>query len=174
MKMRRLTCFSTKRFYLLLTLLASLSLGTGCHKSKQAAPCDSVISEGMPTQVGLMLIDGQTGENILLTKNIDVTTIAITTEPADLPLEKGMIVKEVGSPLYGALMFHVTDTKKGAFKYRISIPNVGSTTLSYTNNEVKTDNPCKPFYISVTDPAIENHQFTLTRTGSRFIFKVMM
>lgn len=121
-----------------------------------------------------MLMDGQSGENILLAKNIDVTTIKITTEPADLPLEKGMIVKEAGSPLYGALMFHIADTKKGAFKYKISVPNIGSTTLSYTNSEVKTDNPCKPFYINVAEPAIEDHQFTLTRTGSRFIFKVTM
>lgn len=173
-KMRRLTCFCTKRFYLPLILLTAITLGPGCHKSKQANPCDGVVSEGTPTQVALILKDGQTGDNILLAKNIDATTITITTEPADLPLEKGMIVKEAASPLNGALIFHIADTKKGAFKYKVTIPNVGNTTLSYTNKEQKTDNPCNPFYINVADPVIEDHQFSLTRTDSRLVFKVTM
>ncbi|MBC9934136.1 hypothetical protein [Chitinophaga qingshengii] len=157
-----------------LILLAAISLGPGCHKSKQSDPCDGVVSEGMPTQAALILMDGQTGENILSAKNIDATTISITTEPADLPLEKGMIVKEAASPLNGALMFHIADTKKGAFKYKVTIPNVGSTTLSYINKEEKTNNPCNPLYINVADPVIEDHQFTLTRTVSRLVFKVTM
>ncbi|WP_331966347.1 hypothetical protein [Chitinophaga sp.] len=48
--------------------------------------------------------------------------------PADLPAEPGVIVKEAGSPMYGSLVFHIADTKKGAFKYQISIPSVGSAT----------------------------------------------
>ncbi|MGN7824845.1 hypothetical protein ACTJJB_32275 [Chitinophaga sp. 22536] len=172
--MRRLTCFCTTGFYLPLILLTAIGLGPGCHKSKKDAPCDGVLSEGTPTQVGLTLMDGQTGENILLAKNIDVTTIKITTEPADLPSEKGMIVKDAASPLNGALMFHIADTKKGAFKYKVNVPNVGTATLSYTNKEEKTGNPCNPFYINVADPVIEDHQFTLSRTGYRLVFKVTM
>lgn len=174
MKMKRLTCCCTTRFYLPLILLAAITLGPGCHKSKKDTPCDGVVSEGTPTQVGLLLVDGQTGENILLAKNIDPATITITTDPADIPQEKGMIVKDAASPLNGALMFHIADTKKGVFKYKISIPNVGNTTLSYTNKEEKSDNPCRPFYINVADPVIEDHPFTLTRTGYRLVFKVTM
>lgn len=36
------------------------------------------------------------------------------------------------------------------------------------------DNKCNPCYISVTDPVIEDHQFTVSQTGSRLIFKITM
>jgi hypothetical protein len=170
MKTRR----SKKIYYLPLILLGVISFGPGCHKSKQANPCEDVLSEGMPTQVGLVFIDGQTGENILLSKNIDTATITITPEPASLPSERGVIVKKLGSPMYGSLVFHIADTKKGVFKYKINIPTVGSTILSYTNKEEKSDSKCNPHYISVTDPVIEDHQFTVSRTNSLLIFKITL
>jgi hypothetical protein len=173
--MKRLTYFLTKKFYYLpLLLLGAVSLGPGCQKSKQSDPCEGVVSEGMPTMVGLIFIDQQTGENILLSKNIDTATITITPEPADIPAERGVIVKQSGSPMYGALVFHIADTKKGAFKYKINIPNVGSTTLSYTNKEEKSGNKCNPYYISVTDPVIQEHPFTVAQTNSRLIFKITL
>jgi hypothetical protein len=160
---RRLTWF---------LLLGALSFGPGCEKSKHTNPCEDVVSEGTPTQVGLIFLNGQTGENILLSKDIDTSTITITSEATNAPSERGVIVKAAGSPIYGALVFHVADTKKGAFKYKINIPNVGTTTLSYTNQEESSNNPCNPHYIVVTDPVIGDHQFTLSRTGSRLVFKV--
>jgi hypothetical protein len=175
MKNRRLAFPLAKKFhYLPLILLGAVSFGPGCQKSKQANPCEGIISEGTPTQVGLVLIDGQTGENILLSKNIDASTITITPEATDIPSEQGVIVKQSGAPMYGSLVFHIADTKKGAFKYKVSIPNVGSATLSYINKEEKSNNECNPYYISVTDPVIEDHQFTLTRTGFRLQFKVTL
>ena len=175
MKKRQLAYFLTKKFYYLpLIFLGAVSFGPGCQKSKQSNPCEGVVSEGMPTQVGLVFVDGQTGENILLSKNIDAATITITPEPADLLSERGVIVKESGSAMYGSLVFHIADTKKGSFKYKINIPNVGSTALSYINKEEKSDNECNPYYISVTDPVIEDHQFTVSRTNSRLVFKVTL
>ncbi|MGF6926016.1 hypothetical protein QFZ48_001516 [Chitinophaga sp. W2I13] len=172
--MKQLTYFLTKKFYLPLLFLGAVSFGPGCQKAKHADPCEDVLSEGMPTQVGLIFIDGQTGENILLSKNIDTATITITPEPADLPSERGVIEKRPGAPMYGSLIFHIADTKKGAFKYKINIPTVGSATLSYINKEIKSDSKCKPFYISVTDPVIEDHQFTVSSTNSRLIFKITL
>lgn len=173
MKMRRLTYFLPKKiYYLPLILLGAVSVAPGCKKSN-SNPCEGVVSEGVPTQVGLIFVDKQTGENILLSKNIDTANITITPAPADLPL-RGVIVKETGSALYGSLVFHIADTKKGDFQYKINIPTVGSTTLSYTNKEEKSDSKCNPIYISVADPVIEEHTFTLTRTGSRLIFKVTL
>lgn len=175
MKNSRLAYSLTKKFYYLpLILLGAISFGPGCQKSKQSNPCEGVVSEGMPTQVGLIFLDGQTGENILLSKNIDTATITITPEPADLPSERGVIVKESGSPLYGSLVFHIADTKKGAFKYKINVPTVGSATLSYINKEEKSDNACNPYYISVTDPVIEEHPFTVSRINSRLVFRVTL
>lgn len=172
--MKQLAYFLTRKFYLPLIFLGTLSFGPGCQKAKHADPCEDVLSEGMPTQVGLIFIDGQTGENILLSKNIDTATITITPEPADLPSERGVIVKESGSPMYGSLVFHIADTKKGAFKYKINIPDIGNTTLSYINKEEKSDNECNPYYISITEPVIEEHQFTVSQTNSRLVFKVTL
>jgi len=174
MKHRRSAHSRIKKFYYLtLILLGALSIGPGCHKSKQANPCEDVLNEGTPTRVGLVFVDG-TGENILLSKNIDAAAITITPEPGDLPSEPGVIVKEPNSPWYGSLMLYISDTKKGTFKYKISIPNAGSTTLSYINKEEKSDNPCKPYYISVTDPVIEDHPFTVSRVNSRLVFRITM
>lgn len=159
-------------YYLPLVLLGSVSFGPGCQK--QSNPCDGVVSEGTPTQVGLVLINGQTGENIFLTKDIDTSTITITPAATNVPLESGIIIKESGSPMYGSLVFHIADTKEGTFKYNIHIPEVANTTLSYTNKKEKSDNACNPYYISVNDPVIEDHQFTVTRTGHRLIIKVTL
>jgi hypothetical protein len=173
MKKRQLTRFLTKKFYYLpLIFLFIANLGSGCQKSSQSDPCDGVLNEGTPTQVGLIFLDGQTGENILLSKSIDTSAITITPEPMDL--KRGVIVKQPGAPLDGALVFLISDTKEGTFKYKIDITNVGSATLSYTNKEEKTNDKCKSYYISTTDPKIEDHSFTVSRTSSRIIFKVTL
>jgi hypothetical protein len=173
-KKRRFTYLLTKNFYYLsLILLGAVSFGPACQKSK-SNPCEGVLSEGVPTQVGLVFVDGQTGENLLMSKNIDTATITITPEQADLPSERGVIIKQTGSPLYGSLVFHIADTKKGAFKYKINIPGVGSATLSYINKEEKSDNECKPYYITVTDAVIEDHSFTVSRINSRLVFKITL
>ena len=175
MKKRQLAYFLTKKLYFLpMIFLVAVTFVPGCHKSKQSNPCEGLLDERMPTQVGLVFVDGQTGENILLSKNIDAATITITPEPADLPSEQGVIVKQSGAPMYGSLVFHIADTKKGAFKYKINIPNVGSCILSYINKEEKSDNECKPYYIRVTDPVIEDHPFTVSQINSRQVIKITL
>jgi hypothetical protein len=163
-----------KFYYLPLIFLFTTSLGSGCKKSSQPNPCDGLLNEGMPAQVGLIFLDAQTGENILLSKNIDTSAITITPAPIDAQLKRGVIVKQPGSPMYGSLMFLIADTKEGMFKYKIDIANVGSTTLSYTNKKEKTNDHCNPYYISISDPKIEDHMFTLSRTGSRLVFKITL
>lgn len=173
MKKVRLFRFLTKRiYYLPLILLLAVSLGAGCNKSSQKNPCEGVLSEGMPTQAALIFLDKQTGENILLSKGIDTSAITIT--PAPLGLKGGVIVKQTGSPLYGALVMPVADTKEGVYKYQVDITNVGSITLSHINKKEKSDNICNPYYISITEPAIENHPFTVSRSGSRLIFEIKL
>ncbi|MCF6407206.1 hypothetical protein L3C95_30195 [Chitinophaga filiformis] len=175
MKERRLTHFCTKQFYYLaLISLTTLSLGPGCRKSTQPDPCEDILSERPPTMVGLLFIDGQTGENILLSKNIDASAIAITVEGTDLPAQQGMIRKDSAAPAYGALVFHIADTKQGAFRYKINIPDVGSATLSYTNMKVKSDNKCNPYYMAVTDLAIEDHPFKPAGIVNRMLFEVTL
>jgi len=167
--------FLTKKFYCpALIVLGATYPGTGCQKLKPSNPCEGLLGEKSPTHAALTFIDGQTGENILLSKNIDAANIIITQEGTDGRSEPCRIVKESGAPTYGALVFYVADTKKGAFKYKITLPNLGSTTLSYINEEKKSDNKCKPYYINVTDPVIEDHQFTVIHTGNLLVLKVTL
>lgn len=162
------------RLTYMLSLTFLFALAAGCKKSSAPNPCDDIRSEGMPTQVGFIFIDKQTNENILLSKNIDTSVITITPLPLDINLSRGVIVKQPGSPMNGALMFTIVDQKEGTFKYKIDIAGVGSTTLSYTNKKVQTDNKCKAYDINIADPKIDDHPFIVTKTGSRLIFKVTL
>lgn len=172
MKKSRTAFSPAMKFCYLPLLLGVVIIGPGCRKSSQPDPCEGVLSEGMPAEVGLVFADRQTGENILLSKNIDAATITITPETEGVSPQAGVIVKQAGSPIHGTLVFHIADTKTGAFKYKINIPGVGSATLSYVNKLEKSDNKCKPHYIAVTDPVIEDHQFTVSRINSRPVLKV--
>lgn len=171
-KVQLLRCFTKKIYHLPLIFLLAIGLGSGCKKSSEKNPCDDVLSEGMPTLAVLTLLDKQTGANILLSKNIDTSAITIT--PAPLDLKRGMIVKESGAPMYGALVIPVSDMKEGTFKYKIDIADVGTVTLSHTNRKEKSNSICNPYYISVTDPEIEDHPFTISRTAFRLTFEIKL
>jgi hypothetical protein len=173
MKKRHWTLFYSKTFYYPLLIAIVFVAGLGCKKTTASDPCDGVLNEGMPTQVGLVFVDKQTGENMLLSKNIDTAAITITPEP-DPQFKRGMIVNQPGSPMHGALAFTIADTKEGLFKYKVDIAGLGNATLSYTNKMEKSDNKCRPYYINITEPAIEEHSFTLSRTNYRLVFKVML
>jgi hypothetical protein len=151
---------------LLLLLLVATSLCPACKKTKQANPCDGLLAETAPAQVGLIFLDKETGENILLSKNIDSSKIIITPE------ERLFIGRSANTDLYGALIFHIADNQKGAFKYTINIPDVGTATLTYTNVEKQTGNVCYPTAIVVTDPVIEEYSFTAAKIGTRFIITI--
>ena len=99
----------TQFYHVPLVLLFVVIAVSGCKKSSQPDPCEGVLNEGMPTRAALIFVDGQTGENILLSKNIDTSAITITPAPADL--RRGVIAKQPGSPINGALVIPVTDTK---------------------------------------------------------------
>lgn len=58
--------------------------------------------------------------------------------------------------------------------YKVNIPDVASATLSYTNKKVKSDNARNPYYITVADPVIEDHQFTVLQTGYQLLFEVTL
>jgi hypothetical protein len=160
-----------KLFYLPLIFIALVFAAPGCDKSNQT-PCEN--NEAPPVQVGLIFLDKQTGENILLSKNIESGTIKITLDSSEVPETTGTIVTSAGSDLYGSLKFHIEDLKKGNFKYTVSIPDVTTTRLSYNNTEEKTDNRCKPYVIKIEDPVIAEHQYTVQRLGTNIIIKITL
>lgn len=162
-----------KFIYLPLIFVALAYVAPGCQKSKEN-PCKDILSETPPTQVGLIFLDGQTGENILLSKNIESGAIKITPDSPDLSETTGTIVKNTNNAFYGSFKFHIEDLKKGDFKYSISVPDIATTTLSYANTEEKSDNACRPYIINVHDPVIAEHQYTVTRSGTNIIIKITL
>jgi hypothetical protein len=151
---------------LLVLLLAVVSLCPACKKNKQTDPCKDLIGELPPTQVGFILLDKETGENILLSKNIDPTKITVT------PDERVYLVTNNNPQLNGAMLFHIADYEKGAFKYTVNIPDVSSFSLTYTNDEKETGNVCHPTAIVVNDLAVAEYPFTTTTNGNRFIITI--
>lgn len=151
---------------LFVLFLAVISLCPACKKNKQTDPCKDLYTELAPTQIGLILLDKATGENITLSKNIDPAKVTVT------PDESVYLVTTANSDLYGALVFHIVDLAKGAFKYTVNIPEVGTVTLTYTNSEKETGNVCHPTAIVVNDPAIGEYPYTSKKNGNRYIITI--
>lgn len=153
---------------LLLFLLAVISISPACKKNKQtdADPCKDLYAALEPAHVALIFIDKETGENILLSKNIDPAKVTVTPET------NVRIIKDTSSNLNGALRFYIADTKKGDYKYVVNIPDVGTATLTYTNEEVETGNVCHPVAIVVNSPSIGEYSYTTVKSGTGFIITI--
>lgn len=151
---------------LLLILLAVISLGPACKKNKQTDPCKGIYAAVAPAHVAIIFLDKTTGENILLSKNVDPAKITI--EPKEVPY-----IPKTGSPdIYGALVFYIEDTNEGAFRYVINVPDIPAMTLTFINKKMETGNPCHPVQITATELAIEGYSSTLTTAGNRYIMTV--
>jgi len=74
--------------------------------------------------------------------------------------------------LYGALAFIIDESQKGAFKYIVNIPDIGTVTLTYTSEEKQTGNACNPTRIIVTEPVIEEYSSTSEIIGNRVIITI--
>ncbi|WP_343690402.1 hypothetical protein [Chitinophaga sp.] len=151
---------------LLLSLLAVMSLCAACKKHKQTDPCIGLYARIAPAQVGIVVLDKETGENILLAKNIDPAKVTVA------PTERVYFVTTATSNLYGSLVFHIADTSKGAFSYNVNIPEVATFTLKYTNDEKETGNVCNPTAIVVNNPTVGEYPYTTTKEGTVFIITI--
>lgn len=152
--------------YLSLLFLGMLTFAPSCKKSK-TDPCKDLLNETAPLQVAVILIDRQTGDSILLSKQIDVSTVSIKPVQTDLSSEQCYFVSQTNSPLYGAILFHIEDQKAGSFTYDIKVPNVAAFTLSYTNTVVNTDSQCHPYSIKTDTLSIRDYDFTVSNATGR-------
>ncbi|SDE64195.1 hypothetical protein SAMN05216464_10869 [Mucilaginibacter pineti] len=173
MKRKELIAPKIGIFCCLLFLVVAVGLGFGCRKTSKGDACDGMLSESTPVQMAVIFLDGKTGENVLLSKNINPATVMITQSPDNANAIHGMMINQPGSPFHGALLFNVADTEMGDFSYKIDI-GFDRAILSYTNQKLKSDNPCKPYYINLSNPVITGHPFTILRLGSRLLFKIML
>jgi len=146
---------------LLLFLLVVISLAPGCKKNEKD-PCEGLAWLTAPTTMGLFYLDKETGKNLFLEKKIDASKITVT------PAVSMSINTVAGSEYYGAMILYIDQNKKGAFKYEINIPGIGTTTLAYTNEEVITQNACNPVRIVVGQPIVGNDPFTVERVSTEY------
>lgn len=138
---------------LFLCLLAVVSLCPACKKDK-AKPCEVLYGLPEPPRVGLLFVDKETGENIILSKNIDSSKITVT------PYAKVFIGRDDKAADYGAVEFYIAAAAVGPVKYTIDIPGVGMATFAYANVEKESGSPCIPARIVPTEPFILEYSFT--------------
>lgn len=146
-----------------------------CKKAHKSDMCEDVIGGLPPTEIGLVFIDSNTGENILLAKNIDPATIIVTQESTKLT-ESSRFAKDTASPFYGILLIHLADSPKGVFRYNVRVPDVTTTTVSYTNVEKENGvpNACHSTYLQATDPTIVGQSYTVTKINSRTVITISL
>ncbi|UYQ95710.1 hypothetical protein MKQ68_11415 [Chitinophaga horti] len=174
MKRTRLAHSRTRKLMQLpMLLLLAISLATGCDKEDKD-PCRDLLNEGMPTQVAFKFLDKQTGENLLLTRNIDTAGVTISPLPIDAGAKRGVIVKQANHPMEGCLVFTVSEAVEGPVNYKIDIEGIGATNVSYNNKREAGDSPCRPFVIRIKDMQVTDHEFTLDRTTFRYVFTIRL
>lgn len=154
-----------KRIICCMLLLATIA----CKNDKQSKMCEDLLTGLPPAEVGLKIIDSNTGENILLSKKVDPATISIIQESTNLT-ETALLPTDTAAPFYGILRFHLAENKKGAYRYTVNIPDVDTLTVSYTVEERYSDvpGPCQPIlFTRAIDPVIVGHTYTSSWLNSR-------
>jgi hypothetical protein len=154
----------------MLLLVATIA----CKNTKRSEMCEDLLTGLPPTEIGLVLIDSNTGENLLLSKKIDPATVSIIQESTNLA-ETGYLATDTAAPFYGILRFHLAENKKGEYRYNVKIPDVTNVTVSYTVEEKRSDNPnaCHPvIYIHAKNPVIVGHSYTASWVNSRQVLTI--
>lgn len=160
-----------KRYiFCMLLLVAAIA----CKNTKKSDMCEDLLTGLPPTEIGLKILDSNTGENLLLSKKIDPATISIIQETTNLA-ETALLATDTAAPFYGILRFHLAENKKGEYRYNVKIPDVTNVTVSYTVEERKSTNPnaCQPYlYVRAIDPVIVGHAFTTSMINSRAVLTI--
>lgn len=139
-------------------LLALLMVFLGCKKQVHN-PCDGLLNQGPPLQVGMMLYHKAKGENLALTKPIEAADINVTDLQTGKPTPNWRLNKAVNSPLNGMIEIAAFHEKAGQYLYKVDIKEIGTVTIGYTISQEKTDNPCRTYSYPMTGLKSTDHNF---------------
>jgi hypothetical protein len=143
---------------------------TGCQKKNSSAdPCEGLMNESPPTNISIKFVDKVTGQNLILSKNLQIIDVTVVSTNTGEPFNNWGLVKieTSESPLNGTLRFSVFHETAGQYPYKIKLGDLGVVTLAYTVSKTATNNPCKPEAFPISDIKITDHAFSLLTHDGR-------
>lgn len=144
---------------LILTLIFAC-LGFSCQKNEAASdPCEGLLNESQPKIAGILFVDKETGENIIVTNNLDTTDIKVAFDHNGTSYKDYQIVHHAEtSPINGAVVFYVPE-KEDIYLFNIQVGDFGTVKFSYTVSEEENDDKCRPHVYPVSDVKTVNYPF---------------
>lgn len=139
-------------------LIAFFCLFVGCKRSTNN-PCEGLMNESPPLRIGVMLIDRQTGNNLIQTNALKAEDIKVTIAQTGSTFNDWRIINTTNSPFNGMLEFTAFHEKAAEYAYKIELKNLGTVNLSYTIKQEKTNDPCKMYYYPMEGLKVSGHDF---------------
>lgn len=152
-------------------LVAFVIMTGGCQKKDSSGnPCDGLMNESPPTNILIKFVDKATGQNLILSQNLQASDITVVNTTTGKPFVNWAVRNETStSPLNGTLQFSVFHETAGQYPYQIKLGSFGTATLAYTVSKTATDNPCKPEAYPISEIRIADHPFTpFTHEGKSY------
>lgn len=154
-------------------ILLLCCLGVSCKKVEKN-PCEGLLNEAPPKQIGLVFINKETGENMIVANSLDTAAIKITGTLSPFK----MIINDNRSPLNGMLVFTIPETGDGNYVLSIAIADFETVELAYSISKMESNDVCKPYYYSMSDIQITNHPFAYFEnehiSGRKNLLKVLL
>lgn len=147
----------TKTYALFMLILLVTYLEFSCKKAERS-PCEGLLNESQPKQIGFVFINKQTGENIIIANKLDTAVIKIRSANIVKSYPK-MIINNDRNPLNGTLILIIPETGEGDYPFSIDVANFGRVELSYSINQIKSNDICKPYYYSMSSIEVKSHPF---------------
>lgn len=157
---------------LFLLLFTFVIMAGGCQKKDSSGnPCEGLMNETPPTNIRIKFVDKGTGQNLILSKNLQASDITVTNISTAKPFVNWRVSRSETStsPLNGTLQFSVFHETAGQYPYQIKLGDLGMATLAYTVSKTATDDPCKPTAYPISEIKITDHPFTpFTHEGKSY------
>lgn len=124
-----------------------------CQKDK-AVPCEKVLNDGPPEMVGILVVDEETGESIILAHDLDSTDVKVTSVNDGKPYKDYQIANAIDDRLMrGAVIFYAPK-QEGVYLYELRVGDHGRVKFSYTVSRVGTGDACRPYVYPVSEVKI--------------------
>lgn len=117
------------------------------------------MNESPPLVIGVMLLDKQTGNNLIQTGALNAEDIKVSIVKTGAVFNNWRIINAANSPMNGMLEFAVFHEKADEYTYKIELKNLGTFNVSYTIKQEKTNNPCKVYYYPMDGLKVSDHEF---------------
>lgn len=140
------------------TFFSCFFLFLSCKRSVNN-PCEGLLNESPPLRIGVILIDKQTGKNLLETSQFNTGDIKVTVAGTENVFSNWRIIKNANTPLNGLLEFSVFHEKAGVYAYKIELKDLATVNLSYTIRQEQTGDPCKQYYYPMENLKVLNYDF---------------